>query len=124
MDVLLSFFLAVLGILVSVVIWAASTHAARIQARESRAVKSEGAIDLEALHSVIKVYETTIQQLEDEVRRLREEARSFQEKAIGLQAELQHFREKMQKDRAAAESAFDTGPQPVISPTEKPVTDS
>jgi|SRR5215469_10697204 len=104
-NLLFSFILGILGILVSVVIWAASTHAARVQAREAR-LSREALIDVETLNQIKKVYESAIAQLEDEVRRLRAEARTFEEKALALETELQHLRDRIEKNHVQ-----ESGPQ-------------
>lgn len=93
-DVLLATFLAVLGMAVSVVIWAASTHAARVQAREAR-MMGEGIIDSAAVEQIRRVYESAIGQLESEVERLKKQALQFEQRAISLEAEVRRLRARL-----------------------------
>lgn len=116
-NLLLTVFLGLLGIVVSVVIWAASTHAARVQARESRLAR-ENLIDVQTLNEVKRIYESAIQQLEGEVGRLRAEARKFEERAIHLESELAHLRERLKDEDGI------TASEPMITPTPEPLTDT
>jgi predicted RNase H-like nuclease (RuvC/YqgF family) len=97
-NLLFSFILGLLGIIVSVVIWAASTHAARVTAREAR-LSRESLVDIETLNQIKAVYESAIQQLEAEVGRLRSEARQFEQRALALEAELHQLRASMRDDQ-------------------------
>ena len=105
-NLLFSFILGLMGIVISVVIWAASTHAARVQAREAR-LSREALIDVDTLNQIKRVYESAIQQLEEEVRRLRVEARTFEEKAINMERELSRLRDRLGQEKSAPEEPFD-----------------
>jgi phage shock protein A len=105
-NLLFSFILGLMGIVISVVIWAASTHAARVQAREAR-LSREALIDVDTLNQIKRVYESAIQQLEEEVRRLRVEARTFEEKAINMERELSRLRDRLGQEKSAPEEPSD-----------------
>lgn len=111
-NLLFSFILGLLGIIISVVIWAASTHAARVQAREAR-LSREALVDIETLNQIKKVYESAITQLEDEVSRLRVQARTFEERALTLDRELAALK------KFIAENGHPDPPPEVIEIAEK-----
>jgi peptidoglycan hydrolase CwlO-like protein len=89
--VIISIVLALITIAVSITVFFASTHAARIQAEETRRNARE-AVDAAAYERAKKIYESAIAQLEAEVARMRAQVREFEAETTHLQLQISSLR--------------------------------
>ena len=109
--------LAVLGTVISIVIWLASTKAARITAEESSPSAYLQKVDQEAYERARRIYEAAIDQLENELNRVNNMARDLQEQVVKLNIELLNLRAK----NLGVSSGLSPSPAP---DTSNPIGDS
>ena len=109
--------LAVLGTVISIVIWLASTKAARITAEESSPSAYLQKVDQEAYERARRIYEAAIDQLENELNRVNNMARDLQEQVVKLNIELLNLRAK----NLGVSSGLSPSPAPYTS---NPIGDS
>lgn len=102
--------LGVMSIVIAVVIWLASTRAARIAETEATPSSYLRKVDEEAYERARRIYEAAIDQLEDELRRVSSQARDLQLEVQRLNYELIRVRRKLVR-------GDDTDPDiPVVPP--------
>jgi len=107
-NILLAIVLAFIGIGISIVIWLASTHAAKIQEQNATPSAYLKSVDAEAYERAKRIYEAAIDQLQDEVDRLNQQLRDFQAEILRLNSEVLRLRRKM------IDNGDDSGPQPTV----------
>lgn len=90
--------LGVMSIVIAIVIWLASTRAAKIAESEQNPSAYLRRVDEEAFERARKIYEAAIDQLEDELRRISGQARDLQLEVQRLNAELVRVRRKVHPD--------------------------
>lgn len=90
--------LGVMSIVIAIVIWLASTRAARIAEVETNPSAYLKKVDEEAYERARKIYEAAIDQLEDELRRVSSQARDLQLEVQRLNLELIRVRRKVRPD--------------------------
>jgi uncharacterized protein YlxW (UPF0749 family) len=86
--------LGVMSIVIAIVIWLASTHAAHVAEADSNPNAYLRKVDAEAYERARQIYEAAIDQLEDELHRLAEQARDLQLEVQRLNSELVRVRRK------------------------------
>jgi len=108
-GVLISILLAAVSIGITIAIWVASTHAAKVTAENESPPAILRKVDADAYERARRIYEGAIEQLESEVNRLQQQlseqntraerqAREFEVKVAALNAEVGRLLAKIRAD--------------------------
>jgi len=100
--------LAIIGTVISIVIWIASTRASNITKSEATPSAYLRRIDDEAFDRAKRIYEAAIDQLEEELRRVNTMAQELQLEVFKLSTELVRIRQQQTR-------RYDTNPQRAVS---------
>lgn len=90
--------LGIMSIVIAIVIWLASTRAAKIAEAEETPSAVLRKVDEEAYERARKIYEAAIDQLEDELSRVNTMARDLQAEVYRLNKELIRVRARLRPD--------------------------
>ena len=104
-STLLAVSIGLIGIIISIVIWLASTRAAKISEREATPSAYLRKIDEEAYERARKIYEAAITQLESKIERLNKQVHDFQNEVSMLNSEVIRLRRKFLISEDPDESA-------------------
>jgi len=90
--------LGIMSIIIAIVIWLASTRAARVAEAEQTPSAYLRKVDEDAYERARKIYEAAIDQLEDELARVNTMARDLQAEVYRLNTELLRVRSRLRPE--------------------------